>query len=404
MPVEVRDSLAGDYREVEQMLDKLEQGQLHISVFGRVSVGKSALLNALLGENLFKTSPLHGETRQVQTGRWHEVTEGSVVLLDTPGINEVDGEAREQLALDVASRSDLVLFLVEGDMTDTETEALKVVAAQHRPILLVLNKRDRYTSDELESLLEALHRHSAGLVEPRNIVTAAADPAIQQVVHVDAQGNETWGERRPPPDVMLVKERLWDIIEAEGKTLAALNASLFAGRLSDQVGKRILQARRGLGQKVIHTYCLGKGVAVAFNPIPVADLLAAAAVDITMLTHLSKLYGLPITRSEAGGLVKTIGAQMLLLMGTVWAVNFVSSALKLGTGGLSAIVTGGAQGAVAYYSTYVVGQVAERYLAQGKSWGEGGPKYVVREILDSLDRNSIMEQAKQEIRQKLSTA
>ena len=68
------------------------------------------------------------------------------------------------------------------------------------------------------------------------------------------------------------------------------------------------------------------------------------------------------------------------------------------------MVTGGAQGAIAYYSTFVVGQVAERYLAQGKSWGEGGPKFVVREILDSLDRNSILEQAKQDIRDKLRTA
>ena len=92
---------------------------------------------------------------------------------------------------------------------------------------------------------------------------------------------------------------------------------------------------------------------------------------------------------------------MLLLMGTVWAVHLVASALKLGTGGLSAIVTGGAQGVVAYYSTYVVGRAAERYLANGKSWGDAGPKLAVREILDSLDRESIIDQAKADIRNRL---
>jgi len=180
-----------------------------------------------------------------------------------------------------------------------------------------------------------------------------------------------------------------------------LNASLFAGRLSDQVGQRIIEARRKVGQRVIHTYCTAKGVAVAFNPIPVADLVAAAMVDITMVTHLSRVFGLPLTKSEAGNLVKTIGSQIMLLMGTVWAVNFVSSALKLGSGGLSTVITGGAQGAVAYYSTYIVGVAAEQYLAQGKSWGEAGPKYVVRTILDALDRDSIMEQAKQDIKKRL---
>ena len=196
--------------------------------------------------------------------------------------------------------------------------------------------------------------------------------------------------------------RDWYLIDAEGKTLAALNASLFAGGLSEQVSRRILEIRRDIGAKVIRTYCISKGVAVALNPIPVADLLAAAAIDVGLVVHLSKLYGLPITRAEAGSLIKTIGTQMALLMGTVWAVHFVSSALKLGTGGLSAVVTGGAQGAVAYYSTYVVGRAAERYLANGKSWGEAGPRLTVREILESLDRDSIIEQAKADIRSRLN--
>ena len=88
---------------------------------------------------------------------------------------------------------------------------------------------------------------------------------------------------------------------------------------------------------------------------------------------------------------------MALLMGTVWAVHFLSSALKLGTVGISALVTGGAQGALAYYATYIVGQAAESYLAAGKSWGEGGPKPVVREILDTVDRDSILAQAREDI-------
>ena len=111
-----------------------------------------------------------------------------------------------------------------------------------------------------------------------------------------------------------------------------------------------------------------------------------------------------LSRSEAGALVKTIGAQMLLLMGTVWAVHLVASALKLGTGGLSAVVTGGAQGVVAYYSTYVVGQIAAEYLAHGKSWGEGGPKAVVRDILDSLDRDTVLTEARKEIRARIGMA
>lgn len=401
VPQEVRDSLADDYQQVQGMLDKLEHGHIHIAVFGRVSVGKSALVNALLGEQRFQTSPLHGETRTAQSGHWSEFLDGNVHLIDTPGINEIDGEERELLAREVAGRADLVLFVVDGDLTQAEHDALKTLGSLRRPLLLVLNKIDRYSSDERDSLLEALQEHGAPLVQPENLVTAAAQPAPQWVVRVDENGQETEQQRRPPPDVSALKARLWQVLEQEGKTLAALNASLFAGELSDQVASRVLTARRTLGDRVIRTWCIAKGVAVALNPVPVADLVAAAAVDVSMIVHLSRTYGLPLTRSEAGGLVKTIGAQMLLLMGTVWAVNLASSALKLGTGGLSALVTGGAQGAVAYYSTYVVGQAAERYLANGKSWGEAGPKLAIREILDSLDRESIIDQARADIRARL---
>jgi len=401
VPESVRASLRHDYQEIQTMLDRLEHGHLHIAVFGRVSVGKSALLNALLGEQRFTTSPLHGETTTAERSRWQEYQAGNVFLIDTPGIDEVAGEEREALAREVAGRADLVLFVVDSDLTDTELTALRDITASHRPVLLVLNKIDRYKADERRALLDALRAHAWGLVDPRNIVAAAAQPAERLVVRVDADGHESEHWERPPPDVEQVRSRLWAILETEGKTLAALNASLFASELSDQVGERILAARRQIGQQLIRNYCTAKGVAVALNPIPIADLVAAAAVDVSLIVHLSHVYGLPLTKNEAGQLIKTIGRQMALLMGTVWAIHLISSAFKLGSWGLSALLTGGAQGAVAYYSTWIVGQAAERYLAQGKSWGSGGPKRVVQEILDSLDRDSILKQARDDIRARL---
>lgn len=403
VPESVREELEHEYRKVRQMLDKLENDEIHIAVFGRVSVGKSALLNALLGESRFSTSPLHGMTREVATGNWREYAAGNILMIDTPGINEVDGEAREKLAAEVAQRADIVLFVVDGDMTGTELDALRRLKTLGMPLLVVLNKADRYSHEQLEQILASLARHLEGLVSKSDIVTASAEPARQWVIRVDEEGRETETSRQPAADVEAVRNRLWTILESEGKSLAAVNASLFAGQLSDEVATRILDAKRHLGSQLIRTYCLAKGIAVAINPVPVADLVAAAVVDVSMIVHLSRIYGLPINKGEARGLLKTIGAQMVLLMGTVWAVHVLSSALKLGTAGLSAVVTGSAQGALAYYSTWIVGQAAERYLAQGKSWGEGGPKLVVREILDSIDRDTLIADARKEIRKRLAS-
>ncbi|WP_346763736.1 GTP-binding protein [Wenzhouxiangella sp. XN24] len=397
LPGGVREALAPDFAEIERMLSKLEQGEIHIAVLGEVSVGKSSLLNALLGEARFTTSPLHGETRAPAEAQWREERSGGVVLVDTPGINEIGGEDREQMARNVAERADLVLFVVDGDLNAAEEASLDQALAPGRPLLLVLNKADRYTDDERTLLLERLAKRVAGRIAAQNIVAAAADPAPVTRVLQAADGTEREERHVPAPDVGMLRERLWTILEAEGQTLAAVTAGLFAGRVSERVGARVVEVRRKAAERLVRQYCIAKGVAVAVNPVPVADLLAAAALDAGLVLHLSRLYGLPLTRSEAGSLVTVIATQMTLLMGTVWLTHFVSATLKAGTGGLSTVLTAGAQGAVSYYGTFMIGRVAERYFAQGKSWGDGGPKAVVQEILESVDRDSVLNQARDDL-------
>jgi len=401
LPPGVREALAHDYDSVQAMLDKLQYGHLHIAVFGRVSTGKSSLLNALIGEQKFAVSPLHGETKRSSMQEWSEVEAAGVYLIDTPGLDEAGGEDREAMAKEVAHRSDLVIYVIDGDVTDSELSALRTLLTQGRPVVVALNKCDLYTMTDLDALLQTVRVKTEGLVQPDNVLAVAAQPRPQQVVEVDDGGVETPSTRARAPEIEQLRLRLWEILENEGKTLAALNASLFAADLSDQVGVRILGARREIGDKLVRTYSVGKGVAVAFNPVPVADLFAAAFIDIGMVMHLSKVYDLPISRREAGSLVSVIVAEAAALMGSVWALHFVSSALKVGTAGLSTIVTAGAQGAIAYYSTYVVGQIAAEYLSKGKSWGEGGPKQVVNEILNSLDRDTVLQEARKEIQARL---
>lgn len=409
VPPEVRARLAEDYATLERMLERLEGGRLHIAVFGRVSVGKSALLNALLGEQRFATSPLHGETVTATAADWQpdpslpgvqRLQDGGVSLIDTPGIDEVGGEGRERLAREVAASADLVLFVCEGDLTDTELSALRGLADGTRPIVLAFNKTDRYTASERALLLDALERRTAGLVRPEHIVPCAAAPAERTVIRIDAAGRESESRQRPPVDIEDLRETLWDILASEGKTVSALNAGLFAGRFCERLAREVLELRRSLAETVVRRYSLGKGIAVALNPLPLADL-AAVFADVAMIVQLGRVYGLPVSRGEAGGLMKTIAAQLALLLGAAYAGDLLSSLLKGLTFGLSTIVTASAQGAVAWYGTYVVGRAAERYFAQGRSWGEGGPKRVVQEILASLDRDSLLAEARADIMARL---
>jgi len=393
----VREGLDVEYQGIQELLDKIENNEIHIAVMGRVSVGKSSLLNAMLGSKVFSTSPLHGETRKLDRSAWQSYDSGGVFLIDTPGLDEADGEQREQLAIEAAAQADLILFVVDGDLTQSELESIKILHRQNSIVLLVLNKVDRYSPDEQQQLLQSLGTHTAGIIADDNILSSSAAPPAQFLIVVDETGHESETLRELEPDVSALTSRLWQIIEQDGRSLAALNASLFAAHVTDKVSAKILETRRGLAEKVIRYYCIAKGIGVAANPIPLADLAAAAALDSALVYHLSRVYDLPMSRRESGKLVAAIFAQLAALMGAIWTVHLASSLLKLSSGGLSTVLTATSQGAIAYYGTYLVGQIAQRYFEKGKSWGEGGPKRVIEEIMASLDKDSIIESAREDI-------
>jgi uncharacterized protein (DUF697 family) len=121
-----------------------------------------------------------------------------------------------------------------------------------------------------------------------------------------------------------------------------------------------------------------------------------------MVIHLGKIYGFSLTRHEAGRLLLTISAQLLALMGAYWSVNMASAALKTISAGMTTALTAGTQGTLAWYATYVTGKAAQTWFAKGKSWGNAGPKETINEILENLDRDSILQTARNDLLKKIN--
>ena len=189
-----------------------------------------------------------------------------IVLVDTPGINEVGGLDRAELAETTARKADLILFVTDSDLNDTEYSALLTLAAVNKPIILVFNKRDLYSKDDLESLLTLVSKRVDGIIPPEHVVTTAADPRKIEYVIDDPDGGTTSEWRKPESDVDDLKAIILQTLEKEGLGLIALNAAMYAADKSDKIAAVRVKMRNQKADQVIWTSAATKAVVVAFAP------------------------------------------------------------------------------------------------------------------------------------------
>ncbi len=407
---EERRELQSDLEALERMAEKLEAGRIEIVVFGEISTGKSALVNALVGEELTQVNIQGGWTKDLWHVPWDALgytvpgfANSQVVLVDTPGLNEVEGAKRSEMARSAAEQADLVLFVTDSDLNETEFSALEDLVASHKPILLVLNKTDLYRPEEVEQLLQ-LFRGSrlAGLVEATNLLTTQADPrAVEYLIEsTDGSVRKEW--RKPKPKVDALRSRILDILKAEGRSLLALNAAMFAADKSDRMAALRVRLREEIAASTIWKYAVTKSLAVSLNPLPAVDVLGGTAVDAAMIVALGRVYGISITTSNARALVTSILKAAGWVMLSEALVSYASSAFKALTAGYGSLATALPQGAAAGYGSYIVGQAARYYFQHGASWGSESPKQVVTQILENTDKQSVLEKLKEEIKRKIS--
>ena len=135
----------------------------YVALIGRPNVGKSTLMNELIGQKIAITSRKPQTTRsRIETVYTDE--RGQVVFLDTPGIHRAKnrlGEYMDTVAEKTFSEADLIVWIVEPDTyigagEDRIAELLRTRNKAGRPVLLVINKCDRLKdSSELEPVKKA---------------------------------------------------------------------------------------------------------------------------------------------------------------------------------------------------------------------------------------------------------
>ena len=382
-----RAALGPELQALDRQLQALQQRRLRLAVFGRVGVGKSSLLNALLGQEAFATDVAHGCTRHQQRAPWAVAVPGlaAVELVDTPGIDEIAAHARQRLAARVALSADLVLLVLDGDLSSPEAEALEVLLAAGKPVLVVLNRSDCWPADQLEALLASIRRRLPAAARQLELLAVASAPRRALLLNDGRVRSEPL-----PPQVAPLRRQLLQLLAQQGALLLGLNGLRAADRFAQRLHAWRLQRGRSAAQAVIGRYAALKATGVAANPLLLLDLAGGLALDTALVLQLCQLYGLELGGGGARALLGRLSAQNALLGGTQLGIQLLLGGLRQllllaapVSGGLSlapAAPVAVAQAALAVHTTRLTGRLAAAELLRSAERGRLRPASLLRRL------------------------
>ncbi len=373
---------------LDRQLQRLEAGILRLVVLGRVGVGKSSLLNALLGVDRFATDVVHGSTRDGEEAPWPlplpQLT--AVRLVDTPGLDEVDGSGRAALAQRLADGADLVLLVLDGDLTTPELAAVERLRRQGKPLLLVVNGADRRTAAERRDLERSLTQRLTPLLpEPTLIWTAAAPHRPQQLA--DGRVRSVAG----PARLGDLRQRLQQLLSDQGDLLLCLNTLGQAEAVATRLLDLRLTLRQGAARRLIGQWAALKAAGLAASPLGWLDLAGSAAADAALVSQLCRLYGIALGPRERQRLLRRIGTNGAWIGGSQLGLQALLGGLKQvllllapASAGLSLVPAAPvalAQAALAVQGSRLTGRETARQLLLGARQGPSRPATLRRRLL-----------------------
>ena len=349
---------------------ELERGDIILVVFGIGSSGKTSLIRTLLKRIVGEVSSEMGSTKTNNSYRLKlKGIRRGIKIIDTPGILEAgrEGREREKIALIQARKADLMLVVIEGDLRAAETKAIRSLSNLGKRLVLVLNKIDLRGENEERRLVEVLNTRCSDFIESKDIVCTSASP---QTIAIPGQK-----PYQPNPEINSLIRRLATILHEEGEELIADNILLQCSNLGKK-GKRLLTKQRNYAaKKCIDKYgWISSGVLI-LTPLPIIDMIAAAAVNAQMVIEIANIYGVDITKERAKSLALSVG-KTLATMGLVkGGVSLISSTLNLSLP--TYVVSKVIQGISVSWLTRIAGASFITYFQQDQNWGDGGIQEIV---------------------------
>jgi predicted GTPase/uncharacterized protein (DUF697 family) len=346
--------------EVHKQRAELQKHRPNILVVGRTGVGKSSLINGVLGEKVAET----GAGRPI-TQCYATYPHRLLNMMDSVGWEGGgDGEQRfrddtkklldEHRTTDPDNHIHIVWYVIaasDARFQDFDAQLVRE-AFGGIPVLFVLTKCDAARQEAIDQVEQAIK--NAAISMAHQATSRAPAPKIVGIIRTAAEplpilGKEPWG--------------MVELVEATIAQLPELQRDAFAAAQAVDLALKARTAR-----KVVHLAAMA-AVGIGAIPIPFSDALLLAPAQLTMVGRIAVIYGFGM---DAGSLTALIGGSMMPLVAQSTGVFLASSLIEM-IPGAGSIVGGAISGIVAGGLTATIGyafQTAFHQLAQMKAKGQ----------------------------------
>jgi len=278
--------------ELQDLAARQASGAVHLCFFGEISAGKSSLIKALVPEANVVIDVVGGSTDDVRHYRWRNAAGAEILLTDVPGTGGHE-DSLDDIATEEAKRAHLVLFVCDSDLTRAELNAIKLLLRFDKPIILVLNKADRYSVDEQATLLQQLllRIDELGGDVQRDHVVAVSAGGNTEIVERHADGSEGTTRRERPADVGVLVVAINRLLGDDTSPLDARREravfQIAAEKLEAAESEYRLQRSEQIIRSSTRKAVIGAMAAVS----PGTDILVQGYIGTTMTQELCKVYG-----------------------------------------------------------------------------------------------------------------
>ncbi|WP_027108447.1 YcjF family protein [Lacticigenium naphthae] len=321
-------NIEGGFSIVQDILNKTEEElskikPIHIIIAGKTGVGKSTLINQVFREKLAETGIGKPVTKHIR----HIQKKGvPISLYDTRGL-ELDPIVQNQIKKEITDllnkqkqtkeKIDCVYYCIQsnsGRIEQTEIDFIEELSKQV-PIIIVLTQYFGPSAEELKQFIEQL-----------NLSIVAVVPVMAKDFQIDKNYTVSQFGLKQLIDVTL------QIIPEESKE-AFINAQ------QADIDKKIKAARSWANRYILTIFGVG------FIPIPFSDASILIPMQVTLIAHITAIFGFSIDKSKLLSIVSAVGGTG---GATMLGKNIVSNALKFipGAGTLVGGLIGGTTAAI----------------------------------------------------------